>query len=393
MRVYRAFRGLVPMVIAGIVIGWPWGYASSSHGVFPAQIARDLTGRLREYGLLADRYDSRMHARLARYGEAISLGSDARTWMSRLAHGMALSRDSVRTELLRRTIVPQSLVTLSSTRTEHQGTVISASYYGIRVRGVFFAAHRRPSCLIAYHQGHEGDPLAIEEFRALRDSVVSRGCDVLALSMLGLGLNGGPVWYPTRRIYGNRRTVSLTTADAAQHGAYALFADSAHPELSPIALFVTGSYYIIDSLSRDYRDVYLVGISGGGWYTTLLAALLPKVKTSIAIAGSLPLALRIEGEEGEYEQVFADLWSSFDYSHLYILGTLDRNGRQSRQVHLVYNKRDPCCFSDPEASMLSAWVSGLRGVSVHVLDRAVHTVDVNAVLRLLRLDQVSVPPA
>src|SRR5882724_11589473 len=44
-----------------------------------------------------------------------------------------------------------------------------------------------------------------------------------------------------------------------------------------------------------YRSVYMVGLSGGGWTTTLYAAIDPRVRRSYPVAGSLPQYLRKEG--------------------------------------------------------------------------------------------------
>ena len=60
-----------------------------------------------------------------------------------------------------------------------------------------------------------------------------------------------------------------------------------------------------------YKRIVLVGLSGGGWTTTVAAALDPRIDLSIPVAGSLPFAMRTahKGDPyhdlGDYEQLRA----------------------------------------------------------------------------------------
>ncbi|NLF06527.1 MAG: hypothetical protein GX594_00900 [Pirellulaceae bacterium] len=56
-------------------------------------------------------------------------------------------------------------------------------------------------------------------------------------------------------------------------------------------------------------NVAMIGISGGGWTAHLAAAVDPRIKLSIPIAGSAPLYCRSEENWGDMEQVYAPLYA------------------------------------------------------------------------------------
>jgi hypothetical protein len=56
-----------------------------------------------------------------------------------------------------------------------------------------------------------------------------------------------------------------------------------------------------------YKEVYLMGKSGGGWTTTVAAAADTRIKVSFPIAGSVPLSIKTgayyRSDKGDYEQL------------------------------------------------------------------------------------------
>lgn len=84
--------------------------------------------------------------------------------------------------------------------------------------------------------------------------------------------------------------------------------------------------------------VSMVGLSGGGWTTTVYAALDERVRLSVPVAGSLPNVLRVwgQGDRGDFEQTHPALP---DYLDLYALATTGAR----RQVQVLVDG-DPCCF-------------------------------------------------
>jgi len=89
-----------------------------------------------------------------------------------------------------------------------------------------------------------------------------------------------------------------------------------------------------------YDDFAMVGLSGGGWTTTVYAALDPRITLSIPIAGSLPLPMR--NAVGDEEQTLPAFYAIADYPDLYAMGGL---GTGRRQVQ-VLNRYDNCCFGE-----------------------------------------------
>ena len=60
------------------------------------------------------------------------------------------------------------------------------------------------------------------------------------------------------------------------------------------------------ALGYDPHRIYLMGKSGGGWTTTLAAAVDPRITVSFPIAGSVPLDIKVgrwrAHDVGDYEQ-------------------------------------------------------------------------------------------
>src|SRR5262249_54058794 len=94
--------------------------------------------------------------------------------------------------------------------------------------------------------------------------------------------------------------------------------------------------------------IYMVGVSGGGWTTTVAAAIDPRILISVDVAGSLPLYLRPRGgpcvkpgDAGDMEQYHPAFYAIADYLDLYVLGSAGR-GRGHLQV---LNQFAPWCFA------------------------------------------------
>lgn len=105
---------------------------------------------------------------------------------------------------------------------------------------------------------------------------------------------------------------------------------------------------------RSYAKVISTGISGGGWTTTMLAALDPRITHSYAVAGSVPFAHR--GEAGDWEQYDGVKPLGIDYSDLYLMGMIDGAGEPTRKVRLLYNGKDECCF---KSASVGVWAADL----------------------------------
>ncbi len=107
-----------------------------------------------------------------------------------------------------------------------------------------------------------------------------------------------------------------------------------------------------------YQDVSMVGLSGGGWTTTVYAAVDPAIKLSIPVAGTIPLYLRSGWSVGDTEQTLSSFYQLAGYPDLYVLGA---TGAGRKQVQ-VLNRRDDCCFGEAEYSMAEAGLPFVEAV-------------------------------
>jgi hypothetical protein len=95
----------------------------------------------------------------------------------------------------------------------------------------------------------------------------------------------------------------------------------------------------LDEFPR-YRAFHMIGLSGGGWTTTIYAAIDPTIRCSFPVAGSIPLYLRSGGSIGDREQFEPTFYRLAGYPDLYVLGAA---GRDRKQVQVLV-RRDDCCF-------------------------------------------------
>ena len=94
----------------------------------------------------------------------------------------------------------------------------------------------------------------------------------------------------------------------------------------------------------SYRGFHMTGLSGGGWTTTVYAAIDPTIRCSFPVAGTIPLYLRTKGSVGDREQFEPTFYGLAGYPDLYILGA---HGRGREQVQILV-RRDDCCFGEAQ---------------------------------------------
>ena len=93
-----------------------------------------------------------------------------------------------------------------------------------------------------------------------------------------------------------------------------------------------------------YRAFHMTGLSGGGWTTTIYAAIDPRIRCSFPVAGTIPLYLRTGGSVGDREQFESSFYQLAGYPDLYLLGG---HGRGRKQVQILV-RRDNCCFGEAQ---------------------------------------------
>lgn len=121
--------------------------------------------------------------------------------------------------------------------------------------------------------------------------------------------------------------------------------------LEPTAL---GLNYVQTRARADhlpkYRAFHMTGLSGGGWTTTVYAAIDPRIRCSFPVAGTIPLYLRAAGSVGDLEQFQSSFYRLAGYPDLYVLGAA---GRSRKQVQVLV-RRDDCCFGEAQHDAKSA---------------------------------------
>lgn len=213
--------------------------------------------------------------------------------------------------------------------------------YGFVARAYHFLPRRANGMLMIYHAGHEA---SFRGAREVFDAFLDEGFAILALDMPMRGIN---LW-PERIYLPGGGTVSL--ADGS-HWALSFLESE---RFSPLRLFIEPLLRAVNHVNAhfDYRRMVMLGISGGGWTTTVYAALDPRIARSYPVAGTLPFDLRrshpLSGRhasEGDWEQRVPGFYRLASYLDLYVMGAA---GPWRRQLQ-VLNRYDPCCFFGDDA--------------------------------------------
>ena len=184
-------------------------------------------------------------------------------------------------------------------------------------------APARGATLVIWHQGHNAPcliPGGDADYDGIVDHLNQLGFDVLNLHMPAYQVNAVPPLF------------------VCDHAAFAPLEALGVPVfrffLEPIVRAVT---WAIEE--AGYRRVALAGLSGGGWSTTLAAALDARVALSVPIAGSVPCDMR--HTSWDYEQLCNRSWAMVaNYTNLYALAALEANRTSVQILH----EQDPCCF-------------------------------------------------
>jgi len=190
--------------------------------------------------------------------------------------------------------------------------------------------------LVIVHQGHTQGDEGLEDLgtgETIRQ-LVAAGVSVLGFEMCSRASNSGPVDHDLAYTVPNPGIWYL----------------HAYP--------VWASLQLVQGL---YDSIYMTGLSGGGWATTLYAALDPSVDVSVGVGGSLPTDLRAAGSVGDLEQ--SALARFVSYEELYRLAA----DGVDRTRHQVLNPIDPCCFA--KSGSTGAYGATYHNVVIRHLNR------------------------
>lgn len=173
--------------------------------------------------------------------------------------------------------------------------------------------------LAIVHQGHT-DEMSDAGVYESTELMLSRGAIVLLHAMPLYADYDGPA--------GSHDELILAGEPGPDH--------PLHLFLEPVA---AGINHAIDAWGVD--EIAMLGISGGGWTTTIYAAIDPRVRLSFPVAGSLPVYLRDSTDLGDMEQYLPQLYSLVGFPDLYVLSGWGE-GRAALQI---LNRYDACCFA------------------------------------------------
>lgn len=202
--------------------------------------------------------------------------------------------------------------------------------FGLESHVVSFQPAEPLSGTVFYHQGH---------FRGLADDVdqiqrlLDRGHPVVYFDM---PLDGG----------NNRPRIELASGliQLESHEQLKLLLPEAG---HPVKLLLEPVIVALNQVEEAGAvPVWMVGISGGGWTTTLAAAIDPRIRQSFPVAGSQPFYVReiTRNRHGDYEQTVPELYEVANYLEFYVLGAWGEGRRQLQ----ILNEFDPCCFRSRE---------------------------------------------
>ncbi len=93
----------------------------------------------------------------------------------------------------------------------------------------------------------------------------------------------------------------------------------------------------MNELSAGFSTTFMSGLSGGGWQTTLAAALDTRIKRSVPFAGAFPLF--IYEPSRDWEQFLPGINDLVDFQDLFVMAC-DGSRRQMDS----HNTTDACCF-------------------------------------------------
>jgi len=122
---------------------------------------------------------------------------------------------------------------------------------------------------------------------------------------------------------------------------------------NPLKFFVEPIVVAINTAVTNgtFKDITMMGASGGGWSTVLAAAVDPRIAKSASVAGSLPSFLPSATDSCTFsrdaEQLNGPgvLYGGISYLDLYILAAngIQQSGAKRQHIQ-INNQFDSCCF-------------------------------------------------
>jgi hypothetical protein len=267
--------------------------------------------------------------------------------------------------------------------TNNNFELFSVSFYDVIEFGVLIKNKKfRSNNLIIYIQGHRGNPFDNKYFLDLKNKYLNRNYDILALSMSNLGLNKEK-FLSTHLEFPNKNS------NNRRHEIYSDFKDLNYPEKKPLSLMLSGNYYLIKNilLKKNYDKIILTGISGGGWYTTLLTPIINEIDISISFSGTKPLHYVYYRCCHDWEQKYSSIWKGFNYEDFYYMSTfrLKNNSIFRRKSYQIYDLNEGEIFGGRFAQSMKKISDNINSEFFKVLikDEGLHEISISVIDQLI----------
>ena len=216
----------------------------------------------------------------------------------------------------------------------------SVKFYEVTEFGILKKNKQNNRKLLIYIEGHRGNPYDSKSFLDLKKQFSKLNYDILSLSMSNLGYNEKGYITNTLNFPGINKKEK-------RHEIYSEYKDKNNPDKYPLSLMLTGNYYLIKNILKkyNYEKIIAVGISGGGWYVTILPALIENIDISISFSGTRSIPFHMYSATKHLEYRHSKIYNFLDYEDLYYLATLDFDGHQIR-YHYQINDFNEGKFSE-----------------------------------------------
>lgn len=256
--------------------------------------------------------------------------------------------------------------------------IYSVKYYNITHYGILERNKISTNKLVIFNGGHFENPYNSEYFVRLKDRLKAEGFDLLSLSMTGNGYNR-----TTKMNFPNY----IEGSNPMYHSSYSSFYDVNFPNKKPLSIMLSGNYHLINYTikNNNYNEIHMIGLSGGGWYTTVLSSLITEIKNSYSVAGPLPVMFMVFDKFKPHWEFFeSSLSQNIDYHYLYRLATLDEKGKVSRKHYQIFNDQDPCCSRNPEALILKNVFNkiNLENFKIMIFSNNFHNIELSQFFKL-----------
>jgi hypothetical protein len=198
--------------------------------------------------------------------------------------------------------------------------------YGVESYAYVFLAQQNNKDIVLYHQGHDGD---FVKGKKTIEFFLEKGYSVVAFSMPLHGMNNQPIVNIE-----NIGAIKLTTHDHFR------LLDS--DDFSSIKFFLEPILVAVNYIEYSYNldSIFMIGISGGGWTTTMYSAIDDRIEKSFPVGAMLPLFISLNAPViPHYESVLLELYQKVSYLDLYILSSFGENREQIK----IINEFDSCC--------------------------------------------------